>query len=1334
MVAPPSQKELLEIEQSNAEGATFIEAAARFLRIEEASLEIHPGIPPQTLRKALAPREEFVLKLLLRRLSKSDDVLNGLFWALLAHLFSIIPVKALAHLLGEREFFESLDEALEKVLLLKADEEEDVQHGTSSDEDSGRPTKKQKLRTRTTSTSLRPILLYSRVCETIASLVRLATSNAELDELSCNTVRNVLSASSEHAAIVTGKLLKIIQNSLNLKAYRSTWDRFIQDTPTMLSIWAYRRPDTASEKSSNQNFTSQCLRPALQLLSELEEHQDLRNITVCATAVKALERVVALHSVLPLRSLFLTEKGQQWKAKTQTITWHDFKDLHAVASIMLLETNTSRVDEMAGNSFKIILQYYSIAVRAVPRPTMRRIQQEQPWLDCLFCVCASLSKSSFPRMELDEAGHLVQNISPGLQKLESLNADLSKLLTLAEEKAVTLSLPVLMYLTATALEYQSGNEQWRVLTKIFKQDVNVFIPNSGLLQTTLLLNNILGLISSTQNEHLVDYQLVRDGVIRPLLNGFAYARDLRGFVDLWINGLEDAIQQRASGELQYLQSHLIVVWEDDLLFKDFEDATKALTTYTLAQSLIAEMLVLLEQAATRIGPTSDIVSHVAIATSLLTARPESLEPATLEGIITATTSALVRRADYQLQRWRFWRLLRQCLSLTKLSTKSEENLQQLVEKRDFVSLSTVSEILNSDSSYTRDARLKEALECFNLTVSRAATSPAVGSTSLEEEMNHLIALFPGPKKSKNGKSRDVHGQLQFALSCVAVVSQYSQVLCRSETVTEQLIAAMVGSLSPPLAEKDVSDLVSLLKALLSSEEILTNTKPFNDCCAVLLTSVDEHGGISSSAREILFALPLQGLKKSIAEKFADILVQRLHSNATTKSALDQILPDLGLLGMLTATFNISIGKPKKWAEFIKVAEHILNQTGPVPSKSHQSALACISKGFGILWQRCQSDEMSSDMSAGLLAFQSRLRDLERPSSSSSVAGDQFRSDEPSENSRMLRGSTMSSDMSKATAKDLNEIASHINMQVSSLGSNKSSELANLVDQNDLNSGSLLLLSAIICQTTTAEAAQDQSLLQSMSKLATLTFALTTKTAADLCLALETCKIIFEKHPSVVNQHIVDTILSSITALTSPNSIHITSNAPSAIFDRLCSLLGLLLSRHRKRLGGRYHVILPALQGLLRCLFFAGTSSTATSQTKSQVIFIRSLPSWLQKSKEALTPKSAEHFTRLLTTICDPSVSSVRRKKSNELTDETKKTKSLAGQYMQYLIMDFCRCSLHGRIPSSSKEKLMPGLYAVLDVMDRETMKGMNGAMDSNGRAVWKGLFQDWERFGRWDRR
>lgn len=182
MVVPPTQKELLKIEQSNANGATFIEAATSFVRIEAGLLEkkIFSEPPAQILRKSLAPREEFVLKLLLRRLSKSNDVLNGEFWALLAHLYSIIPTKALAHLLGEREFFRSLDEALERVLVLKPDQEEE--HGTSSDEDSGRPTKKQRLRASYTRT--KPAMLDSLVCKTITNLVQLATRNTESDDIS----------------------------------------------------------------------------------------------------------------------------------------------------------------------------------------------------------------------------------------------------------------------------------------------------------------------------------------------------------------------------------------------------------------------------------------------------------------------------------------------------------------------------------------------------------------------------------------------------------------------------------------------------------------------------------------------------------------------------------------------------------------------------------------------------------------------------------------------------------------------------------------------------------------------------------------------------------------------------------------------------------------------------------------------------------------------------------------------------------------------------------------------------------------------------------------------
>ena len=1338
-MAPPSQKELLELEQSKAQGATFIDAAASFLRIEKGGLEreYFSKTSEQSPRKNLAPREEFVLKLLLRRLSKSDDIFSENFWTLLAHLIGTIPIKNLARLLDERDFFSSFNEAVGRTLAAKSDELGD-EYETSSDEDSGRPTKKQKLhkpdRTHTT-----PVRILSRICEIIAGIVQLTNTNVGIDVISCNAVRNVLSAGPEDAATLVGKLLEAIQKCLALEAYEPRWQQLVQEIPAMLSIWTFRRPDAANSngKTSDQFFTAQCLRPALRLLVELENHLDLVQAPACTAAIEALKRLVALHSVLPTRSLFLAEKSQQWKGQIKSITWYDFQDLHAVIGIMLLGPTLPDVGNPAESSFSSILKFYSIAVRAVPRPTVRRIQQEQPWLDCLFCVCAYLGDSTLSRMEHDEAGRLIAHTSNVKPFSKGLSANLSKLLAFATQKAVKFSLPVLLYFTAATLQGRTNNEQWHILAKIVEQDVNVLIPNSGLPDTTALLEKILGNLSTTSNADSTDYPLVRDGIIRPLLSGFAQARDLKGFAALWIRGLKDAIQQRASGDLEYDQTHLVLVWEDGLLFEDFANATKLLTTSTLTQGLTAEMLVMLEQAVDRIGPTADIVSYVAIATALLAARPEDLDSAMVERIITATKSALSRRSDYQLQRWRFWKLLRQCLTFPEYLAKGTEQSQQWTDKQQFVSLSTVSDTLKSKHSYTRDAKLREALECFNLTVSTVSRYQRLGMSLFETELRHLIALFSDPTRSENKDINGDHNQLSFEISCAAILLQQPQVLQYSSSLTAQLSAAMIGCLTSNLSNTaGRADLISLIKALLLSEEISTNATLFNDCCSALLNPAGGHvGGLSPSARDILMALPLQGLKKSLAQKFADVLVQGLRSEVTAAASLEQMLPDLGLLEMIIATFSVSVGQPKKWAEFIQFGDLILDRIDPPKSEAHQTVLGCISKILDALWRRCQNDEMPTDMSTSLSKFRFRLEDIKNSVESSMNGRPQSQPEEQHHSSKELshHDSTISLDVA---TKDLEGIALQINKQVSSLGSKKTDEFARLADQEILDSRSFLILGAIICQTSTTDAAQDQDLLQSMSKLATLTFALKASTSADLCLALEICKIILEKHPSTINQYTIDTLLSSIAALTSPSTIQITSSTPSAMFDRLCSLLGLLLSRHRKRLGGRYHLILPALQGLLKCLFFAGTSFRAASQTKSQVIFIRTLPSWLRASKDPLTPKSAEHFTRMLTTICDPTLSSIRRKKSksNELTDETKKAKSLAGQYMQYVIMDFCRCSLHGRIDPLNKEKLMPGLYAVLDVMDRETMRGMNGAMDANGRAVWKGLYQDWERFGRWDRR
>lgn len=86
-----------------------------------------------------------------------------------------------------------------------------------------------------------------------------------------------------------------------------------------------------------------------------------------------------------------------------------------------------------------------------------------------------------------------------------------------------------------------------------------------------------------------------------------------------------------------------------------------------------------------------------------------------------------------------------------------------------------------------------------------------------------------------------------------------------------------------------------------------------------------------------------------------------------------------------------------------------------------------------------------------------------------------------------------------------------------------------------------------------------------------------------------------------------------------------------------------------------------------------------------------------------------------------------------MNDETKRAKQLAGQHMQYVVVEYARCTLDGQIVPSVKDRLMPGMYAVLDSMDRELLRAANAAMDPSSRAIFKNLYDDWTRFGKWDK-
>ena len=218
--------------------------------------------------------------------------------------------------------------------------------------------------------------------------------------------------------------------------------------------------------------------------------------------------------------------------------------------------------------------------------------------------------------------------------------------------------------------------------------------------------------------------------------------------------------------------------------------------------------------------------------------------------------------------------------------------------------------------------------------------------------------------------------------------------------------------------------------------------------------------------------------------------------------------------------------------------------------------------------------------------------------------------------------------------------------------------------------------------------------------------------------------------SAISQWGVETTLACIVFMTSSHSPRLSPRYSGFIYIRLCGLMNGILTVHRLKLRGRFHLIIPVLQGLLRCLFIPQTWVHASSAN------VHALPSWLPPTGSLGVPH-ATAYARLLTTTCDPSVSTVTRRKHQshqELTPATDKARKVAGQFLPYVLMEYAQCRLHSNILPEVKAALLPGLHAILDSTNQETLRMVNAAMDASSRAIFKTLYQDYKRFENWNDR
>lgn len=208
--------------------------------------------------------------------------------------------------------------------------------------------------------------------------------------------------------------------------------------------------------------------------------------------------------------------------------------------------------------------------------------------------------------------------------------------------------------------------------------------------------------------------------------------------------------------------------------------------------------------------------------------------------------------------------------------------------------------------------------------------------------------------------------------------------------------------------------------------------------------------------------------------------------------------------------------------------------------------------------------------------------------------------------------------------------------------------------------------------------------------------------------------ILKEKPFLVNQHSIEIVLASLPKLLKAGP------GRSLAFFEVCRLVSALLLGHRARLHGRYHLVNLVFNSLLSALF--DNSSASTNRPKGSTPFNQT---------------HAHALSRLLVLFCEPA--HLRRSSRSTaaaagLVDESRKEQALVGRFVQYILHHYCDLVLAGSLGEGVREALTPGLWAVIDAVessDSEGLKALSAAMNNNERAVLKGVYEEWKRFGKW---
>jgi nucleolar pre-ribosomal-associated protein 2 len=1470
-----SQETLLRLEKGTASPLAQINDAAQIIGLDLTLCATHPEINRNGhVQTNAAPKEEWVLRWLLKKLraGKSHRVEPASF-LLLRQLIDLIPPKTLATILKDQKLLPTLSDVvadLEEDIFatLENGKADDLRFGSESSDtlgDSPHDERKGTKRKRAVAddqdamdideqpqTSSSCFLSFIRLLDCLYSLVTLTSRVAGIDEVASSHLKHALRGEPELVAKLLGQSFKLAAVvSKQLFDARKTTDlqHLLYIIPAVLELWEMRssRRDDSDAGSSHECFAKYCFQNALRFqvcVRSIKLDTDER-----AQVSHGVERLIALHVVLPARTAFFDRGGAGIDYSSNEPDWSSVKPVSETFRPILCATEalkTSKQEKKLWKTAELLPEFLDIAARSVPRDTFRRQTHEAPWLETLFVAVAELAFSIVKQESLGSSSAYVSEFVIILEQL----------FRVVLKRNVQLSLHTLLTHAAYTGLLKEGLSQveWGLTALLIELGADIFLPNSGLKDSAKLLRALLEkiLLHWRSGVHRTDrnYDIIKNGIVIPLLRAFLAARDLPTFMQLWYEQLIDVEEARLADNSLSLFS----IWEDDDLCTAYGDILRSPLTHATAAAQMRAAAVEIRGEDGKISSAPGafaqfVLLEAGLSNRALGAAGTREELNSILDILTATLSSKQRFH----WRWRLWRLARNLLennvqsaedplmvatlNLTDAAVSSIQRnhknrmkntcaalesfeayqfaLAAVKEKTDTARLESFHILTGEAKDYIGTITKQDALESL--------TSPWNGrvetlDSSVSLALGYFLTLVRSPDIWPQLKTddrrvlferilglaasqfRSPSANLETPPSNTRFVQAWASVVCHEYLLNSPAIAVdLVHVLSkrlkddkeyrnlyieslqrvpgPLIMRRQRGVLLDLLQETLVQEDNMSEIKLGLLSLMAKLADMPKTAATFTSDWEPMWtaakAVTLQGTEWDLqimkafrnlhraviskllvlSEEDRDKLFKKMYRKVSTKVLK---LKSLDRDSMECFFFRASLSQ--FWL-------HREQLSGAFVEKELDS---CRRHMFDLVVAEVRSvkDRLKKkkiEETITLIKLLDALEDFE-DFVADSIEVDKFLTkiesyverslDSQSSLRRLIRRRVFTGRRSdKSITVPVVQCAETLSLQhmfgeeqqlfiratTEKFKSMSVDEVTAVIQELrelgfDGDRAAYRLLAAGIAVASLPSIEDKET--SAAKELSLLCTAVTESLAHSTCIehftfATECLDVLLRNHARCIAQWNIDSLLAAIAGCASKAGPRINPEYAATIYVRLCKLMGVLLGLHRQKLGGRFHLILPAMQRLLNCLF---ARSKKRSQSMLGAKGHTQQPYWLAP----LQASHAVHFTRLLTSLCDPTVSAVSRPTQSggsreALTDQTKKAKRIAGQYLQYLIMEYTQSSLRGSLVPEVKAAILPGLYAVLDVMSRDTMRAMNSGLDVSGRAIFKGLYDDYVKFGKWNK-